>query len=133
MNTPHPAAPAANPEALSQQAEAGVRRLEAELGRPFDANSERLSASLAVLASEQGLSRIDHVALSERNAQVGQGELVFVVQGALGDPAQLRAHMRTEEAVATPTAQSRERLRQLHEQHLLATQVQTRPDPQLSR
>ncbi|TAA23235.1 XVIPCD domain-containing protein [Pseudoxanthomonas winnipegensis] len=133
MNTPHPAT-AASPEALSQQAEAGVRRLEADLGRPFDDNSERLSASLAVLASEQGLSRIDHVVLSERNARVGQGELVFVVQGTLGDPAQLRAHMRTEEAVATPTAQSRERLRQLQEQHLLAMQqVQTRPDPQLSR
>ncbi|WDS34684.1 XVIPCD domain-containing protein [Pseudoxanthomonas sp.] len=122
-----PDTPAASPsgstppdDPLYRQCEAGVRQLEAQLGRPFDASSERLSAGLAVLAHEHGLSRVDHVLLSEDGPHVGRGEHVFVVQGALGDPAQLRAHMRTEEAVALTVQQSFARLQQLQEAHRLA-------------
>lgn len=122
-----PDTPAASPsrsahsdDPLYRQCEAGVRQLEAQLGRPFDANSERLSAGLAVLAHESGLSQVDHVLLSEDNAHVGRGEHVFIVQGALGDPAQLRAHMRTEDAVALTVQQSFARLQQLQEAHRLA-------------
>jgi len=126
LDTPNTAAPIADP--LYQQCEAGVRQMEAQLGRPFDDNSARLSASLAVLAHESGLTRVDHVLLSDKNAHVAGGELVFLVQGALGDPAQLRTHMRTEEAIALTVQQSAARLQQLQDAHRLAigpTQTQT--------
>ncbi|SEM09143.1 hypothetical protein SAMN05428989_3023 [Pseudoxanthomonas sp. GM95] len=110
-------------DALYQQCANGVRQMEAQLGRPYDDNSERLSASLAVLAHESGLQRVDHVLLSERNAQVGQGEHVFIVQGALGDPAQLRAHMRTEDAVALTVQQSVAKLQKLQQDHQLAASI----------
>src|SRR3546814_7629623 len=44
---------------------------------------------------------LDHVLLSIRSGEVQAGQNVFVVQGALGDPAHRRAHMRTDAAVAT--------------------------------
>lgn len=131
-----PAPPTALQDPLHQQSEAGVRRMEADLGRPFDADSERLSASLAALAAESGLARIDHVLLSERNDHVGQGELAFVVQGALGDPAQLRAHMCTKDAVAATVQQSLAKLQKVQDAHRLAATpaqerapAQIQPDP----
>lgn len=138
---PSPSAPAPT-DALHRQCEAGVRQMEARLGRPFDASSQRLSASLAVLAHEHGLTRVDHVLLSEGNAHVGQGEYVFIVQGALGDPAHLRAHMRTEDAIAASVQQSLAKLQKLQQDHQLAASIapaQTRaadaapPDPQRLR
>lgn len=121
-------------DALHRQCIAGVQQMEARLGRPFDVNSERLSASLAVLAHEHGLTRVDHVLLSESNAHVGQGEHVFIVQGALGDPAHLRAHMRTEDAIATSVQQSLARLQKLQQDHRLAASIaptQAQDAPQL--
>jgi hypothetical protein len=139
MTPDAPAAHTANPpssDPLYQQCEAGVRQMEAQLGCPFDDNSARLSASLAVLAHESGLTRVDHVLLSEQNAHVAGGEHVFLVQGALGDPAQLRTHMRTEDAIALTVQQSSARLQQLQDAHRLAvgpsqapTQVQHHDDP----
>jgi hypothetical protein len=131
-DTPTAAAPSADP--LYQQCETGVRQMEAQLGRPFDDNSARLSASLAVLAHESGLTRVDHVLLSEQATQVASGELVFLVQGALGDPAQLRTHMRTEDAIALTVQQSAARLQQLQDAHRLTVgqsqaQVQQLDDP----
>jgi hypothetical protein len=82
-----------------------------------------------VLAHENGLARVDHVLLSEDNAYVGRGEHVFVVQGALGDPAQLRAHMRTEDAVALTVQQSFARLQQLQEAHRLAANPSQGQEP----
>src|SRR3546814_18945690 len=48
-----------------------------------------------------GFDRVDHLLLSIRSGEVQAGQNVFVVQGALGDPAHRRAHMRTDAAVAT--------------------------------
>src|SRR3546814_10024735 len=63
-------------------------------------------ASLARLARENGLERIDHVVLSGQAERLRPGENVFVVQGRLDDPAHLRAHMKTQLAVDTPAADS---------------------------
>src|SRR3546814_13918538 len=60
-----------------------------------------MKASLAELAVRNGFDRVDHVLLSIRSGEVQAGQNVFVVQGALGDPAHRRAHMRTDAAVAT--------------------------------
>lgn len=100
---------------LHQQAEDAVRRLEHGLGRDYDTGSARLAASTACLAKEGGLSRIDHVVLSRDAGAIRQGENVFVVQGELTDPAHLRAHMRTDDALAKPVEQSLAQLQTLND------------------
>ncbi|NIK02238.1 XVIPCD domain-containing protein [Xanthomonas cannabis] len=100
---------------LHRQAEDAVRRLEQSLGRDYDGNSARLAASSAYLAKENGLSRIDHVVLSENYKSVRQGENLFVVEGALNDPAHKMAHMKTNDAIAQPVEQSLARLQSLGE------------------
>ncbi|MCS3746891.1 hypothetical protein FHY18_002487 [Xanthomonas arboricola] len=111
---------------LHRQAEEAVRRLEQGLGREYDENSARLAASSASLAREHGLSRIDHVVLSENTATARQGENVFVVEGALNDPAHKMAHMRTGDAIAQPVAHSLAQLQSLGE-----TQQQSQQQEQL--
>ncbi|MBV6858139.1 hemolysin [Xanthomonas perforans] len=100
---------------LHREAEEAVRRLEQGLGREYDDNSARLAASSAYLAKENGLSRIDHVVLSENTKSVRQGENVFVVEGALNDPAHKMAHMKTSDAIAQPVEQSLAQLQALGE------------------
>ncbi|PPU77166.1 hypothetical protein XhhCFBP4925_19430 [Xanthomonas hortorum pv. hederae] len=100
---------------LHQQAEEAVRRLEQGLGREYDDSSARLAASSAYLAKENGLSRIDHVVLSENYKSVRQGENLFVVEGALNDPAHKMAHMKTNDAIAQPVEQSLAQLQSLGE------------------
>lgn len=100
---------------LHRQAEDAVRRLEQSLGREYDDNSARLAASSAYLAKGNGLTRIDHVVLSENYKSVRQGENLFVVEGALNDPAHKMAHMKTNDAIAQPVEQSLARLQSLGE------------------
>jgi hypothetical protein len=120
----HPAHSGHPDRALFQHAVAGVRRLDDNRNRPHDALSDNMAASLTVLAKEGGLQRIDHVRLSEANTQVKHGENVFVVQGAMGDPAHLTAHMKTQEAIDKPMAVSFQQLaaqnQKLDEQRSLA-------------
>lgn len=95
---------------LYRQATDSVAALDRAIGKPPDAGSERLAASLLVLAKESGLQRIDHIVLSQGAPGVRPGENVFVVQGDLNDPAHLRAHMKTEQATATPVEASFQQL-----------------------
>lgn len=92
-------------DSLLSQAEAAVRRLDRELGQEFDERSACMAASAACLARTNGLARIDHIVLS-REKEDRCGENLFVVQGALGDPARRLAWMRTDDALAMPVAQS---------------------------
>jgi hypothetical protein len=106
LDLSHPAHPR---HALYQDCAAGVDALDRQLGRTSDACSACMKASLAELAIRNGLDRVDHVLLSIRSGEVQAGQNVFVVQGALGDPAHRRAHMRTDAAVAKePEASFRE-------------------------
>src|SRR3546814_1950703 len=57
-----------------------VHRLDASLGRAPDEHSDNMIASLARLARENGLVRIDHVVLSGQAERLRPGENVFVVQ-----------------------------------------------------
>ncbi len=95
---------------LNQQIRQGVAALDAQHGRPFDQTSERLTASLTVLAREQGLQQVDHVLVSNATAQHPAGHNVFVVQGDPANPAHLRAMMPTALAVQTPVEQSLQKL-----------------------
>lgn len=112
MNDPRQSA---HPDhAMYQQIKRGVHAIDAAHGRTPDQTSARLTAALLPLAKEGGLSRVDHVLMSEANHRgVHGGENVFVVQGEPSNPAHLRAHMKTEQALGTPEEQSFERARQL--------------------
>ncbi|KRB03240.1 hypothetical protein ASD86_20320 [Lysobacter sp. Root690] len=100
---------------LYSQIATQVRQQDQQHGRQWDETSERMTASLLVLAKENGLSRVDHVVFSARNEKVAAGEHVFVVQGRLDDPANLRAHMKTDEAVRAPEAVSFEKIEAINE------------------
>lgn len=106
---------------LVAQAEAAVRALEQRLGRGSDATSACMSASLACLAKSEGFTRIDAAVLSAAGDRVRAGENVFIVQGALSDPTNRVAHMRTQDAIAMPVDQS---LR-----HMAALDVVSRATP----
>ncbi len=95
---------------LNQQIRQGVAALDAQHGRPFDQTSERLTASLTVLAREQGLQQVDHVLVSNATAQHPAGHNIFVVQGEPANPAHLRAMMPTAVAAQTPVEQSMQKL-----------------------
>ncbi|MEA9577255.1 XVIPCD domain-containing protein [Xanthomonas campestris] len=120
-----PSQPGHADHALYQQIKSGVMQLDAQHGKEWDGASQRMTASLLALAKEEGLSRVDHVALNNPTPQLAGGEKVFVVQGALNDPAHQRAHMPTIEAVQTPETQSFDRL-----QALSQTQAQAREQQQ---
>lgn len=102
-------------DALLLHAEAAVRRLDASTGREYDDQSACMAASAACLAKANGLSRIDHMFLSEARGPTQKGENLFVVQGAPGDPAHLRAQMKTQDAIDMPVEKSLGQLQTLNE------------------
>lgn len=112
------------PHPLHAQASALVGQLDARLGRASDEHSERMSASLAHLAKEHRLDRIDHVLLSEQTPRAAAGATVFVVQGEPSNPAHLRAGMPTDVAVNTPVEQSLAQLQALDARTLAQSQAQ---------
>ncbi|TXD43285.1 hypothetical protein TR80_010185 [Xanthomonas campestris] len=109
---------------MHAQASTLVGRLDASMGRASDAHSERMSASLAHLAKEHGLERIDHVSLSNQTPRAAAGATVFVVQGEPSNPAHLRASMPTDVAVSTPVEQSLAKLQDLDARSLAQAQSQ---------
>jgi peptidoglycan hydrolase-like protein with peptidoglycan-binding domain len=102
--------PAHPDHALQRQVSRAVDAMERSLGRHPDENSERLKASLLLAAKQQGLTRVDHVVLSEARVPVQAGQHVFAVQGRLEDPASRRVHVATQQALATPVQASWMRL-----------------------
>ncbi len=124
---------------LYMQIRAGVERLDAEHGKPWDESSQRMSASLLVLAKEQGLSRVDHVVLNNPTENLARGERVFIVEGAMDDPAHRRGHMNTVDALRAPEAESLHRADALSQSQAAsleqqpAQQVHTQDGPSFSR
>ncbi|EPG5383390.1 hypothetical protein H8M10_04610 [Stenotrophomonas maltophilia] len=110
---------------LYMQIRAGVERLDAESGKQWDESSQRMSASLLVLAKEQGLSRVDHVVLNNPTESLARGEKVFIVEGAMDDPAQRRGTMSTMDALRAPEAES------LHRAEALAADLEQQPAQQV--
>lgn len=91
---------------LWQQCAEGVRALDADVGKPWDTRSACMASSLTALAVSSGLQRVDHVVLSGQGGGIASGMNVFVVQGAMNDPAHLRAHMPTLAAISQVPEQS---------------------------
>lgn len=124
--SPEPAAPAPSPDeasapnralqdptqpghpdhALYQQIREGVEALDAKHGRSFDEVSERMTASLLVLAKDNDLERVDHVLVSNATSEHPAGHTLFVVQGEPSNPAHQRAAMPTELAAQTSVEES---------------------------
>lgn len=95
-----------------------VGELDRSYGRTFDATSERMAWSLLAAAKARGITQVDHVVLSVAPPQLRAGENVFVVQGALDDPAHRVACLSTYEAIDTPIERSIERLHAVDAAHL---------------
>lgn len=96
-----------------------IRTKVTELGQQHGVSGEvndRMTASLLTLAKDNGLTRVDHVLLSNRTDSLTAAQNVFVVQGSLNDPAMLRAHMPTVQAAQTTVEQSFHQLEQLNQQ-----------------
>ncbi len=91
---------------LYQKIREGVAALDAKHGRRFDEASERMSASLLVLAKDNDLDRVDHVLLSNATADTPAGHTLFLVQGDPNDPSHQRAAMSTELAATTSVEES---------------------------
>lgn len=102
----NPMQPGHPDHALYQQIRKGVEELDAKHGRSFDATSERITASLLVLAKDNDLSHVNHVLVSNATAAHPAGHNLFVVQGEVSDPAHLRASIPTAEAAQTPVEES---------------------------
>ncbi len=122
---PTPAAPvhvapprlndASHPDhALYQQALRGVHLLDAQQQRTPDQHSENLAASLVVAARRDGMSRIDHVVLSD------DGSRTFAVQGDMKSLFKQVANVQTQLAVGTAMEQSC---------HALAHATPRQPEP----
>ncbi|HDS1037548.1 TPA: hypothetical protein QDZ42_000832 [Stenotrophomonas maltophilia] len=92
--------------ALYQQIRQGVEALDAKHGRSFDETSERMAASLLVLAKDNDLDRVDHVLVSHATRDQPAGHTLFVVQGEPSNPAHQRAAMPTEVAAQTSLEES---------------------------
>ncbi|WP_234408228.1 XVIPCD domain-containing protein, partial [Xanthomonas fragariae] len=92
--------------AMHQQIKGKVEEPDRHVGRSFDAISERMTASLLVLAKDNGLTQVDHVGLSRQANGVEAAQKVFVVQGWPTSFSVMYAGMPTVQAAHTPVEQS---------------------------
>lgn len=90
----------------------GLSGLHCEKGE----RTENLCRALLPVAKASGLRRVDQVVLSVDSGRARAGENIFLVQGALDDPAHLRTFAKTEAAMATPTPASDQRLEDVNRQ-----------------
>ena len=110
--------------ALYQQIREQVTALDARHGRSFDETSERMTASLLVLAKHNGLDRVDHVLLSNATAEKQAAHYVFVVQGEPGNPAHQRGAMPTAQAAQTSVEESMQKFEVVSQEQQQRTQAQ---------
>jgi putative chitinase len=109
----------ANPyHPMFKQAEAGVHKLDAEHQRTPDHQSSQFAGSLTAGAVQQGLTRIDHVALN------GDASKAYAVQGELNSPFKQIAEVNTQQAMSTPLEKSSEAVQQHAVQQGHAEQAQ---------
>lgn len=93
--------------ALDRRIRGEVAKAESVIGKPWDENSERLTANLFGLARQKGFSERDElkVGFNLPTAAHGARELVFVYRvgaNASPDPDANRAHMATSMAISQP-------------------------------
>jgi putative chitinase len=86
--------------AMFEQARTAVHALDAQVGRTPDKQSDQLAGAVTAEAKRQGLTKIDHVLLSD------DGSRAYGVQGDLYSPLKRTAEVDTAKAVNTPIEQS---------------------------
>ncbi|MEA9792139.1 XVIPCD domain-containing protein [Xanthomonas campestris] len=95
--------------ALLEKVRQGVSELDRQARKPWDDNSERLSASLMLMAAEKGFTAKDDLkfAFNTPTPNLGSGEVLHMwrASNASPDPAANRAHMPTQEALSVPAEQ----------------------------
>jgi hypothetical protein len=133
--------------ALNDKIRNGVAEAEKGLGKGWDDNSERMTASLTLLAKQKDFNGRDDlsVAFNKPTADHQGGELAFVYRSgatASPDPYANRAQMPTDEAIARPAQETYQQLQQHNQQveaqrqtreQSLQEQVQATSAPALSR
>ncbi|MCI2260509.1 XVIPCD domain-containing protein [Xanthomonas indica] len=112
------AAPGGADRALHDRVRTGVAQAEQAIGKGWDDNSERMTASLTLLARQNGFSERDQlsVGFNRPTASHQGGELAFVYRSGgdvSPDPYANRAHMPTSEAIARPAQETYQQLQQL--------------------
>ncbi|AJC47628.1 hypothetical protein SB85_12025 [Xanthomonas sacchari] len=103
---------------LHDRVRSGVAQAEQAMGKGWDDNSERMTASLTLLARQSGFSERDQlsVGFNRPTAAYQGGELAFVYRSGgdvSPDPYANRAHMPTSEAIARPAQETYQQLQQL--------------------
>ncbi|MCE4364202.1 XVIPCD domain-containing protein [Xanthomonas hortorum] len=87
----------------------GVRGLDQQAGKSWDENSDRLSASLMLMAAEKGFTAKDDLkfAFNSPTDKMAGGEVLHMWREGhqSPDPAAHRAHMTTHEALSAPADQ----------------------------
>ncbi|WP_434990791.1 XVIPCD domain-containing protein [Xanthomonas melonis] len=96
-------------DALLEKIRSGVRGLDQQAGKSWDESSDRLSASLLLMATEKGFTARDDLkfAFSTPTEKLAGGEVLHVWREghASPDPAAHRAHMPTQEALSVSADQ----------------------------
>ena len=93
----------------------GVHQLDAAHHRTPDQGSSNLAGALVVAARNDGMSQINHVALSD------DGSRAFAVQGDLNSPFKQIADVHTQQGMATPLDKSTQSLQQIDQQQRVQT------------
>lgn len=110
-----------------------VATAEERIGKPWDEASERLTASVAVLAHRNGFRASDELTIgfNPQTPAYRAGEIVHIMRtgpNTSTDPSQNRAHMSTTEAIAEPAnityANYERTTRETSQQHSEAQQLE---------
>jgi putative chitinase len=102
--------------AVFRQAQDGMHKIDAQHGRVPDQRSDSAAACLAATSLENGMRRIDHVALGTDASKL------FAIEGALNSPFKKVCSVPTVESLNTPmeqtTARWPEALQQVEQQQM---------------
>jgi hypothetical protein len=109
--------------AIYKQALGGVKDIDAQHGRKSDHMSDNLAASLATAARAGGLSKVDHVVMSD------DGKRAYAMQGEQSSPFKRVAEVDVAQSVAKPIEQSSAEFQKVEQQG----QAQVVPQPQQVR
>jgi peptidoglycan hydrolase-like protein with peptidoglycan-binding domain len=119
--------PAHPGHAMYGQALKVVHELDARQGRMPDQSSTNLAGALAAQSRAEGMTRIDHLVLSDDASQA------YVVQGDMNSPSKKYTSVEVAKAVVQTLDQSSHAWTQAHQQQTPASNVQQQMAPTMTR
>lgn len=115
---------------MYNQIEQGVERLSAQAGGVPAETNARMAMSLYALATERGLSSVDHLVLNRQGTEHAAGSRVILVQGQdPSDPANRLAHMGIADAVGRPVEQSLQQAHAVEQQQARQAELARTQEP----